>query len=130
MRVRVRYDLPDENGETRRERSLRFGVEDNGPNLDIPAGFYHLWEWYWTISARLRRVRDGVAEPIPPSEFTHWCHNSGTIIRPVEYAILSAMDDVFCDEMNLELRDYRLRENERSRKEAEANKPKSKRGRK
>lgn len=124
MRVRVRYDLPDENGETRRERAVRFGVDTTGPELNIPADFYHIWEWYWTISARLRRVRDGVAEPIPPSEFTYWCKASGTIIHPVEYAILSAMDDVFCDEMNDELKHYRLRENDRMRKDAEANKPK------
>lgn len=65
------------------------------------------------LSARVRRVRDGTCEPIPPSEFIAWRDATGSIIYPTEYGILAAMDDAYCSEMAVELKDYRERENER-----------------
>lgn len=111
MRVRVRYDTPNERGETRRERIYRFGKheENRPPIFYIPIEGFYLWEWFWTISARLRRIREGLCEPIPPSEFLSWCRASGTIVTPPEYAILCAMDEIFCEETNKELEDYRTR---------------------
>lgn len=110
--------MPDEKGETRRERNPRFGIDDT-PEVEIPEAGWQFWEWYWTLSARLRRVRDSVCDPIPPSEFQAWCKASGTIVRPSEYAILCAMDDAFCDEMNRELRDYNARMEERRKLDLE-----------
>lgn len=104
--------MPDEKGETRRERFDRFGVENDSPTFTVPDECWHIWLWYWTISGRVRRVRDGVCEPIPPSEFLAWCEASDTIVRAPEYAILCAMDDVFCEEMNKEITDYRIRQEE------------------
>jgi hypothetical protein len=112
--------MPDEKGQTRRERNIAFGVEDETPEIDIPSEGWELWQWYWTISSRLRRVVDGICEPIRPSEFLAWCEASDTIIRAPEYAILCAMDDAFCSEMNSEINDFRQRQEEQRKREAEA----------
>lgn len=125
MSVRVRYDTADENGETRRERNTRLGFP--APQVDIPPAGAYLWSWYWEVSDRLRRVRDGACEPIAPSEFSAWCNLTDTVVYPVEYAILCAVDAAFCSAMNSELRDYQERENERRKDEIE--KSKSRRGR-
>jgi hypothetical protein len=109
--------MPDEKGLTRRERNERFG-QGSSPAIDIPGAGDHLWEWYFQLSGRLRRVRDGVCEPIPPSEFMAWCEASGTIVNALEYAMLSAMDDAFCDEMNQELQDYNTRMDEKRKADA------------
>jgi len=118
MRVRIRYDMPDEKGETRRERAIRFGQDDTGPSFNLPDECHYIWSWYWTISARLKRVRDGACEPIPASEFLAWCRASDTIVTAAEYGIVCAMDEVFCAEMNSELDGYRQRQEENRRQES------------
>lgn len=120
--------MPDDKGETRRERNVRFGLEQS-PQSDVPLNGLYLWDWYWTISSRLRRVRDGFCEPIPPSEFNAWCEASATIIYPVEYGILCAMDEAFCTATNQELSDYRARQDEQRKAEMEAAKSRGSRGR-
>lgn len=117
--------MPDEKGITRRERNERVG--ESAPVVDVPPYGWHLWQWYWTLSARVLRVRDGVCVPLAPSEFLAWCQASGTIVSAPEYDILCAMDDAFCEEMNSELRDFRTRQEEEQKKQVEA--AKSKRGR-
>lgn len=74
----------------------------------------------------MRRVRDGVCEPIPATEFLAWKAATGNIVYPVEYGILRDMDIAYCDETNKELMAFRERENDR--REQEAKKPKSRRG--
>lgn len=110
--MRVRYDTKAKRGlkvdgrdiqETRREYNERF--KQPAPEVEIPEGGEHLWEWYWHLSGRLRRTRDGAAEPIPPSEYLAWKAATRAIVYPHEYAILTEMDAAFCDEMNVELDD-------------------------
>lgn len=69
-----------------------------------------MWDWYFKISDCVRRVRDGVCEPIPPTEIKAWIELTGEIVYPSEYAILCAIDVAYCSEMNKELADYRVRE--------------------
>lgn len=87
----------------------------------------YLWDWYYDLSESIRRVRDGVCEPIPPSEYIAWLQATGNIVYAHEYAILRAMDDSYCTEMNSELSDYRERERAAAEAQAEANRRKSKR---
>lgn len=89
---------------------------DLAPEPQIPDGGEHLWDWYFTLTKRLRRVRDGVCEPIPPSEFQAWVASTGEIVYPGEYAILCDMDEAFCDEMNKELADYRTRQEDATKR--------------
>lgn len=88
----------------------------------MPSSGRYLWDWYFDLATSLRRVRDGICEPIPASEYLAWKRATGEIVYTQEYAILRAMDIAYCDEMNKELADYRARQKEL----AEANTPKPK----
>lgn len=106
----IRYDYPNENDETRRERNDRHGVPS--PEHCIPDGGETYWSWYFQISDGLTRVIDGVCMPVPASEINSWAQATYTIVTADEYAILRAMDTAFCDELNKELQAF----HERSRK--------------
>lgn len=116
IRTFVRYDTPDEKGEKRRDRNEKFGVDS--PPLIVPLAGRYLWEWYFDVASGLRRVRDGVCEPIPHTEYQAWRVNTANIVYPVEHAILRDMDAAYCDETNKELAAYRDRESERRETEA------------
>lgn len=60
----------------------------------------------------MQRIRDGVCEPIPPSEFMAWKAATGNIVYSAEYAVLCGMDAAYCSEMNKELADLRTRQKE------------------
>lgn len=94
------------------------------PEIEIEPEAAIYWQWYFSLSNSLRRVRDGYCEPFPPSEFLAWSQATGTIVYPQEYAILRAMDDAFREEMNKELADYRERLREKQKAEVEAAKAK------
>lgn len=123
--VRVRYDTPDEGDEktdpprlpeTRRDRNERFGHPEHNPPFLLPEIGLYLWDWYFSISNRLRRVIDGICVPIPPTEFIAWRIATGTIVYPREYEVLCAMDQAYCEEMNKELADYRERQKEANKR--------------
>lgn len=125
MRVHVRYETPDENGETRRERNKRFEQDDETPEFELPDEGAYLWDIYWDISNRVQRVHDGVCLPIPPSEFLAWSTLTSTFIYPDEYAILCAIDDEFCSSTGDEIAAYRARQE--AQRQTEAGKPKQRR---
>lgn len=120
VKVRVRYDTKDENGETRRERNEKFDAES--PSLDIPDEGLYLWQWFWNLSTWFRRVRSGVSEPIVPSEMIAWADVIGVDVRPAEFAILHAMDMAFCEATNVEISEWRERDREKQRQEMDASK--------
>lgn len=107
VRIYVRYDLPDENGEHRRERNERHNMPV--PETTIPDHGVYLWDWFWQCSDGLKRIDEGVCAPIPWSEFFHWAQVTQTIVHANEYAILRAMDAAFCEETNVELQAYQER---------------------
>lgn len=115
--------MPDEKGRTRRERNTAFG-DEYSPEFSIPLIGRYLWDWYFDLSESLTRVRDGICEPIPPSEFIAWKTATGQIVYPSEYDILRAMDVAFCDEMNAEIEASRLRSKEAQEKQLAENKRK------
>lgn len=110
MRLHVRYNTPDENGETRNDRNARFRRPPGEDYADyIPEECEHLWVWYFDISNRMRRVRDGGVEPIPPTEWIAWLKLTGNRVYAWEHRVLAAMDLAFCSEMGKELDAYRAR---------------------
>lgn len=129
MRVRVRYDTPNEQGDTRRERYAAFDPPQDAPDFDLPLSGLYLWHWYFNLSGSLRRIRDGLCEPIPPSEFMAWKEATGTIVYPGEYAILQAMDAAYCEEVNRELADQRQRRDDALQADIKAAKGKGRGGR-
>lgn len=100
MRVYTRYDLPDDKGETRRERNKRFGVLDS-PEVEIPSGGEYLWELFVELSNVIHRVDfNGYYYTLPPSEIIAWCTLKHWDITAEEYDIILAMDNAFCRELN------------------------------
>lgn len=100
VRVYTRYDLPDDKGETRRERNKRFGVIDS-PEVEIPSNGEYLWELFTQLSNAIHRIDfNGYYYNLPPSEIIAWCELKHWDITADEYDIISAMDNVFCRELN------------------------------
>lgn len=108
----IRYDTPDEKGVTRRERNENFGYDS--PSPDVSAAGQYLWDWYFEISDRLRRVIENQAVPISHADIHGWISINGIQIRRTEIEILYKMDDSYCEEVNLELKAYAEREKDRA----------------
>lgn len=101
IRVYTRYDLPDEKGETRRERNIKFGFEDKNPEVEIPYEGEYIWELYAMLSNAIHRVdMNGYYYSLPPSEILAWCKLRDLTLTPFEYEVISAMDNSFCNEIN------------------------------
>lgn len=114
MRIRIRYDTVDERGQTRRERNDAHGHET--PPLEIPLAGQHIWDFYETLNDRMRRVMDRQAIPISFSELHVAMMITGTLLNRKEIEILFEMDKIFCELVNLELKDLAEREKEEQAK--------------
>lgn len=100
VRVYARYDLPNEKGETRRQRNLRFNYGES-PKFEIPSGGEYLWDLFVKLSTVIHRMDfNGYYYSFPPSEILAWCELTKVDITSGEYEIISAMDNVFCKEIN------------------------------
>lgn len=99
--------MPDEKGETRRQRNARFGQPS--PENDIPDAVEHVWEWFWDLSAR----RKSGPEALTYAEVGEWQRLTGTAIRPEEVEMLMKMDDAFLAECREEQRSHQARINEK-----------------
>ncbi|MFC4729088.1 phage tail assembly chaperone [Coralloluteibacterium thermophilus] len=106
----VRYDIPDERGETRRARNARFGQPAPKPEIPPPAA--HVWGWFWALS---NRRRSG-PEPLTYAEVGEWQRLTGTPVRPEEVEMIMRMDDAYLDETRKEQRAAVEREREKSRR--------------
>lgn len=71
----------------------------------------------------MSRTAEGVYRLIPPTEFEAWIRLTGTLVYPVEYDILVAMDQVYCEEANKELEDSRSKQQEKQQRQMEKTKP-------
>lgn len=119
VRVFVRYDLPDEKGDTRRERNERVGVYT--PPFEIPEDGIYLWNWFIDLNNSVSRVDfNGYYCLIPPSEFLAWSTITGNGLYPEEYDILKSMDAVYCKETNADIQSKRAREDEARKREMKA----------
>jgi hypothetical protein len=126
MRVFVRYETPNKNGDTRRARNDNAG--EPTPAFVVPEIGQFLWDIYQRISRSVSRTHDGYYRLINPSEYLAWFQLTGTLVYPVEYDILTGMDCVYCDEANKELEDIRSQQNEEQKRELEKNQRGSRRG--
>lgn len=118
IEIKVRYYIEDERGETRKERNEI--AEVFTPPLIINDYAQYLWEWFHDLSSSVSRVQDGICKLIASSEYLAWAELSGNIVLDDEYAILRAMDRVYCREMNAEFEAYRARQRERQEAERKA----------
>jgi len=119
VRVRARYDLAEENGETRREKYER--MKQPCPTFEIPEGGLYLWTWFFQLNNAIHRVDfNGYYTLMPPSEILAWIKLTKNLITPLEYDILNSMDAVFCSELNKETKAKRDKDDERRKREIEA----------
>ena len=95
--------MPDENGETRRQRNTKFGHPS--PDYDAPDAVAHVWEWFWDLSAR----RKSGPEALTYAEIGEWQRLTGTAIRPEEVEMLMKMDDAFLADVREEQRMHMVR---------------------
>lgn len=79
----------------------------------------HIWQWYFEISQFFTRIKDDRCHPIAPSEFVAWRDLTQNEIHDYEFEMLINMDRAYCRTMNIELRDFNIREKERQRIEHE-----------
>ena len=104
VRVYTSYDLPDEKGETRRERNIKFGQEDKNPDFEIPLAGEYLWDWFTRLSNAIHRVDfNGYYYNLLPSEILAWCKLANVEMTEDEYDIITAMDSSFCNELNADI---------------------------
>ena len=128
VRVFTRYDLAEEGNEenTRRKLNERVGVYT--PPFEIPEAGLYLWKYFIDlVNSISRRDFNGYYYLIPPSEFLAWSKLTKNYLFPFEYEILSAMDKVFCNELNAEINAKRAKEEETRKREMEANRVKIRR---
>lgn len=90
--------MPDENGETRRERNTRFGKDS--PEYSVPDAGDHVWEWFWELSGRRRSG----PEALTYAEIGEWQRLAGVEVRREEVEMLMQMDDAFVSEVRKEQR--------------------------
>lgn len=83
--------------------------------MTIPPAGRYIWDWYFNLSDRLRRIQDSAAIPIPPSEYVAWLQATGNIVYSIEYGILCDMDRMYCETVGQELTDYHKRLEEKSK---------------
>lgn len=107
--------MPDENGETRRERNIRVG--EYTPEFILPFKGRYLWDWYSSLNESISRIFDGNCRLIPPSELHAWSVITGNLVYPIEYDILKAMDVAYCDEINKEIASLHSKREENQKKE-------------
>lgn len=88
--------MPNDDGETRRQRNLKFGQPV--PALVIPPNGQHVWHWFWSLS---NRRRNG-PEPLSYSDVGEWQRLTHTPIRPEEVEMLMRMDDAYLTEVRKE----------------------------
>lgn len=102
VRIATRYGTADHNGETRRERNDRFGLDS--PEPVIPEGGAYLWDWFWELS---QERREGMNGPMPLSsrDIAAWCDISGNVVRPDEVAVLRRMDAAYRSALADEMRE-------------------------
>lgn len=108
LETEARYDTPDRNGETRRERNERFGVES--PRVRPPKHGQYLWAWYQD-AAQTRRVDGGDYQLLTPLEWKAWAEMKGELVRQEEFAALMEMDRSYVFAWRREKNDQHARDN-------------------
>jgi hypothetical protein len=102
VRVFVRYETPDHENKTRRERNHAFGQES--PPLEIPENGSHLWAFFLELNqARQERYLFSF------QEIDAWMRLTGNRLLRQEIRIIKAMDVAYINQLNQEIEDTKAR---------------------
>lgn len=103
VRVRVRYELPNADGQTRRERNEAFGKGYLTPDVEVPEEGAGLWEMFWNVIETEGRVSQGEAFPLSHVALKAWAENTGQELDQWEFAVLADMSAEWARAINEEL---------------------------
>ena len=101
LRIEARYNTPDAQGETRRQRNARFG--EHSPEPEYPERGRQLWGWYQQAS-KTRRFDQGQPQMLTPLEWKAWANITGQVIREEEFSVLIDMDAAYVSALKAELK--------------------------
>ena len=88
----IRWQMPDENGETRAEYFTRFNQSHKIPDApELPANVEDVWEWLNEISSQ----RHSGPEALTWADFKAWADLTATDVSPDEIRMLVAMDRAY-----------------------------------
>lgn len=99
----ARYELNDEQGETRRQRNERFGQGELSPELVVPEQGQYLWNWFFELD----EGRSGGSQPLTALEISAWADLTGNIMTRQDFRILRSMDRAYLHQYEEELKDAR-----------------------
>ena len=99
--------MKDSDGETRRERNVKFEVDC--PDIDVPENGHFLWDWFWDLRQSQAPGFSGPS-PISNQEIIAWASITGNILRREEAAVIKQMDSRYCREISIESEAIRERE--------------------
>lgn len=106
VHVKTKYETLDVNGETRRQRNARFGLES--PDFELEEDEFYLWQWFEDLQESSgTRIIQGEPQPLSHTDIMNWAHNTSEIIRPFEVGILIKMSLAWCDAIIGELENNR-----------------------
>jgi hypothetical protein len=106
LKTQARYDTPDKDGETRRERNARFG--QSSPEPFRPVKGRYLWEWFISASD-FREFGEHGPKCITPGQWKFWAEINSVEVRPEEFKVLVRMDRSYINALNVELSEQRNR---------------------
>jgi len=110
----IRYDTPDGEGQTRRERNQSFGMSHHSKDVNITFEARYLWDIFWQICNRHNQDDRGPL-PMLAGDFFNEIHLSGNLINRKEADILLAMDAAYCTSLREEIRSNTIRAAEKTR---------------
>ena len=94
--ILARYDLvPDNDGENRRQRNIRFGEVKKNPLFRIDPDAKQLWDWFRDID-RQRQQADGMPQPVTFSDLYAWSKLTPNEPDHEQLEILRRIDSAFC----------------------------------
>lgn len=117
--VRVKYQTPDHNGETRADFHVRFN-QPCDDYYEVPECVDYIWDWFWDLQTPFNYVRDGEPLTLTHFELKSWRENMQIDVSPWEIECLMDMSKSWASAMSVEIK----RSQEKQRSEAEKSKGK------
>ena len=96
----MRWNTPNEHGETKAEYNKRYNQEvPEAP--DLPHNVLHVWGWFFDLSTQ----RHSGPEPLSWAEFEAWSRLTGEQPVAEEWLMLLAMDRAYLKAVRRELKE-------------------------
>lgn len=88
----MRYETPNFDGETRRERNTRFGQPT--PEAEPVVGGDYILSCFWEVS-RYRDLSENGQQPLKPIDVLNWEQFTGNVLNRYERQIILDIDQAY-----------------------------------